>query len=150
MEVLFFEAADESPGATFQRDAAPAPPARGSLRGGWHCTKERKALQVVRERADRIIDTSKFNVHELKGISVSITSPMRTAKASLLDVRAVVRLQARTAAGRRTLSSTCRFLPNPYFVQGLRDKTGRDREVAEYLERHRGIQAVLFEGGRVC
>lgn len=132
VEVLFFEADDAVLLRRFSETRRPHPlPGALSVEDGIR--RERKALQVLRERSDRIIDTSRFNVHELKTYLHDQFSG-EDRKASLLV--SVLSFGYKYGLPQEAdLVLDVRFLPNPYFVQGLRDKTGRDREVADYLEK---------------
>ena len=92
---------------------------------------ERVALESLRAEADIMIDTSDFNVHQLRERIVEIFAvggaepTMRTTVLSFgykhgipLDVDLVL---------------DCRFLPNPHWVEDLRLKTGLDEPVANYV-----------------
>jgi UPF0042 nucleotide-binding protein len=92
---------------------------------------ERVALESLRAEADIMIDTSDFNVHQLRERIVEIFAgggaepTMRTTVLSFgykhglpLDVDLVL---------------DCRFLPNPHWVEDLRSKTGLDEPVAKYV-----------------
>ncbi|HVC25762.1 MAG TPA: RNase adapter RapZ [Acidimicrobiales bacterium] len=94
---------------------------------------ERTLLQAIRDDADIVIDTSDLNVNELRGRLVDAFAgteaegAMQTAVVSFgfkhgipLDVDLVL---------------DCRFLPNPHWVEGLREHTGLDPDVREYVLR---------------
>ncbi len=93
--------------------------------------REREVMEPVRERADFVIDTSRLSTAKLRGellrlfgnaeenggMAVSVTSfgfkyglPMEADL--VLDVR---------------------FMPNPFYIEELRPKTGLDIEVSEYV-----------------
>ena len=93
--------------------------------------QERELLEPVRAMADLVIDTTDLNVHQLKARLRDVFGPegseggMQTAITSFgykhglpLDVDLVL---------------DCRFLPNPYWVEGLRHQSGLDDEVREYV-----------------
>lgn len=130
VEVLFFEAADDVLLRRFSETRRPHPlPGALSVEDG--ITRERAALQVLRERSDRIIDTSQFNVHELKAYLYDHFSDEDREASLFISVLSFGYKHGLPQDA--DLVFDVRFLPNPYFVQGLREKTGRDREVAEYL-----------------
>ena len=64
-QILFFDASDEVLLRRFSETRRPHPLAgRDSIQDG--ISRERKALEPIRALADRVIDTSDFNVHQLK------------------------------------------------------------------------------------
>lgn len=131
VRVLFFEAADETLVRRFSETRRPHPlPGASSLEEG--IVKEREALKELRERSDRIIDTSRFNVHELKGYLFDQFSGEEREATLVVSVLSFGYKHG--VPGEADLVLDVRFLANPFFVHGLRDKTGRDREVAAYLE----------------
>jgi UPF0042 nucleotide-binding protein len=96
--------------------------------------EERQMLAPIRAMADEIIDTSEMNVHELREAFHNLVRGDRDRRTLVLTFESFgykhgVPLDA-------DLVFDCRFLPNPHFVSGLRTKTGRDRAVAAYMERH--------------
>jgi UPF0042 nucleotide-binding protein len=102
---------------------------------------ERALLRDVAALADRVIDTSRLNVHQLKAAIVQHVSG--EARAMVVNV---ISFGFRYGTPETAeLLFDVRFLPNPYFEEELRDRTGTDREVAEYvLESAKG--AAFFEG----
>jgi UPF0042 nucleotide-binding protein len=131
VQVLFFEATDQVLLRRFSETRRPHP-LSGDASVEEGIARERQALQFLRERADRIIDTSKFNVHELKAYLQDHCSG-REGEGSLF-VSVLSFGYKHGVPQDADLVFDVRFLANPYFVQGLREKTGKDREVAEYLE----------------
>jgi RNase adapter protein RapZ len=95
---------------------------------------ERRMLARIRAMADEIVDTSDMSVHELRRVFQDMVRHTGERKKLVLTFESFgykhgVPLDA-------DLVFDCRFLPNPHFVSGLRSKTGRDRAVAAYMERH--------------
>jgi UPF0042 nucleotide-binding protein len=131
IQVLFFEARDPVLVRRFSETRRPHPLAiAGSVEEG--IAKEREALRPLRDRADRIIDTSRFNVHELKTYlydHFSESGGVRTLFVSIVSFGYKHGLPADA-----DLVFDVRFFPNPFFVDRLRAKTGLDREVTDYLE----------------
>ena len=131
MTVLFFEATTEALIRRFSETRRPHPLA-GRLRGGGDRQQEREILQSIRERADMMIDSSAFNVHELRTYLFDNFGEEGRETGVAVRLGGELRLQVRPSRGGRLLFDA-RFLPNPYFVDGLRHKTGLDAEVREYL-----------------
>lgn len=96
---------------------------------------EREQLREVQALADRVIDTSTMNVHELKAAVVQhVSGKRRPTVVNLLSFG----FRYGTPAALELLFDA-RFLPNPYFEARLRERTGRETEVADYvLENERG------------
>jgi len=93
--------------------------------------EERQLLDPIRNVADTLIDTSTFNVHELRAHIQS-----RFGKGG----RAIHLLVSCLSFGFKNgvpldadLVFDVRFLPNPHFVPEFRKKTGKDPKVAEYV-----------------
>ncbi len=92
--------------------------------------QERKLMEPIRKLADVVIDTSKFNVHELRHfITVRFKSPeKRPMLVSMVSFG--YRYGVPTDAD---LVFDVRFLPNPHFVPRLRKYTGQDPKVRNYI-----------------
>jgi len=89
-------------------------------------------LEPLRERADLIIDSSRFNVHELRRFIQEHFAPQIGGQPDR-NFRRVVRLQARRADG---IGPDVRHpVPaEPVLRGGLRGRSGLDTEVRDYLE----------------
>lgn len=100
---------------------------------------ERRLLSDVAALADLVIDTSHLNVHELKD---SVIQHVKAAARSIVVTLVSFGFRYGTPQALELLFDV-RFLPNPYFDLHLRERSGRDREVSDYvLENSRG-QAFL-------
>jgi UPF0042 nucleotide-binding protein len=92
--------------------------------------RERAMVDPIRKMSDVVIDTSRFNVHELRQF---ITKRFKTAEHQPLLVSLVsfgYRYGLPTDAD---LVFDVRFLPNPHFVATLRRFSGRAPKVVRYL-----------------
>lgn len=93
--------------------------------------EERQLLEPIRNVADALIDTSNFNVHELRAQIQSRFGQGEKQQSLLVSCLSFgfkngVPLDA-------DLVFDVRFLPNPHFVPEFRKKTGRDPKVAAYV-----------------
>ncbi len=96
---------------------------------------ERRLLSDVAALADLVIDTSHLNVHELKD---SVIQHVMAAARSIVVTLVSFGFRYGTPQALELLFDV-RFLPNPYFDVRLRERSGRDREVSDYvLENSRG------------
>ena len=93
---------------------------------------ERSRLNAIRDMADEIVDTSDMTVHELRQFFMSLSRDRSRARLVItvlsFGFKHGVPLDA-------DLLFDVRCLPNPHFVPALRRRTGRDRAVADFLER---------------
>jgi UPF0042 nucleotide-binding protein len=93
--------------------------------------EERQMLDTIRNVADTLIDTSNFNVHELRSHIQSRFGREDQSKRLLVSCLSFgfkngVPLDA-------DLVFDVRFLPNPHFVPEFRSKTGKDAKVAAFV-----------------
>ena len=117
-----------------------APPAAvgGTVEDGIR--REREALRELREVADRIVDTSAFTVHELRA---ALREMLERSDAPSLTVSLVSFGYKYGLPTDADLAFDCRFLPNPFFVEELRPKTGLDQAVADYVLNRDDTQTLL-------
>lgn len=130
-QMLFMDATPETVIKRYKETRRRHPLSNGSTSLEDAVSRERELMAPLRQRADHVIDTSYISTAQLRGevlrlfdaqgekgkMSVSVTSfgfkyglPMEADL--VLDVR---------------------FLPNPYYVEGLRHKTGMAQEVRDYV-----------------
>jgi UPF0042 nucleotide-binding protein len=130
VEVLFLDAADPVLLRRFSETRRPHPLARdGSIEEG--IARERKALEGMRELADRVIDTSDFNVHDLKKeVERYYSEQAQPRKMSLFLTSFGYKYGTPHDAD---MVLDVRFLPNPFFVDELRGKSGLDPEVERFV-----------------
>lgn len=129
VNVLYLDCADEILVQRYKEKRRPHPMERyGNLLNGIKL--ERKSLLNIKARANHVIDTSSIRLSDLKdriykiynddsesNMVVSIVS-FGFKHGILLDADLVFDV---------------RFLPNPYYLESLRDKTGKDKEIVDYI-----------------
>ncbi|MGB5416655.1 MAG: RNase adapter RapZ, partial [Polyangiales bacterium] len=101
----------------------------GDLHGA--ISRERERLAGLRARADVVIDTTEFSVHDLRHhlidyIGRDPNRPSMVVRVLSFGFKYGVPVDA-------DLVFDLRFLPNPHFVDALRPKTGMDAEVSDYV-----------------
>jgi len=144
VRILFLEASDESLVRRFESNRRPHPLQQGErLVDGLR--RERLALAGLRADADLVVDTSQLNVHELRHrVEAAFggeAAPLRATVMSFgfkygIPVDADVVLDAR-------------FLPNPHWVVSLRERTGLDSDVQEYVLNAPAADSFLAEAVRL-
>ena len=106
-------------------------PLAGGERVDKGIQKERQRMAFLRKRADYIIDTSNMLTRELKAELEKIFVRNQDYKSLFVTVVSFgFKYGIPTDAD---LVFDVRFLPNPYYVEALRPKTGNDREIQEFV-----------------
>jgi len=145
LEVMYLEASDDVLVRRFSETRRPHPAAVGGpVEDGIR--REREALRELREVADRIVDTSALTVHELRAALRDILARSDTPTLTVSLVSFGYKYGLPTDAD---LAFDCRFLPNPFFVEELRPKTGLDQAVADYVLDRDDTQEFLQHVGRL-
>jgi UPF0042 nucleotide-binding protein len=139
LEVMYLEASDEVLVRRFSETRRPHPGAPGgTVEDGIR--REREALRALREVADRIVDTSALTVHELRAALRDMLARIDTPALTVSLVSFGYKYGLPTDAD---LAFDCRFLPNPFFVDELRQKTGLDPAVTDYVLKREDTQEFL-------
>jgi UPF0042 nucleotide-binding protein len=130
VQVIFLDCADDVLVRRFSETRRPHALARtGDLQGA--IVRERERLSGLRARADNVIDTTDFTVHDLRyqlidDIGRGPDRPSMVLRLVSFGFKYGIPLHA-------DLVFDLRFLPNPHFVEELRPKTGMDPEVSAYV-----------------
>ena len=129
--VLFLETSDEALQRRFSETRRPHPAETG---GGLleAIRDERAAMANIRSFADHIIDTSEHTVHTLRRLLVERFSP--TMEGTPMRVQVLSFGHKYGSPPEMELLFDVRHLPNPFFVPELRELSGHDRRVVEYLK----------------
>jgi UPF0042 nucleotide-binding protein len=128
--LLFLEAADESLLRRFSETRRPHPLSDGKPIAE-SIVREREMLAPIRALADLTINTSKFNVHDLRDF---IREQFRCAGAI-----SKILVYITSFGFRHGLPPDCdlvfdvRFLPNPNYIPKFKQLTGRNPAVARYI-----------------
>ncbi len=131
--VVYLEATDEVLVRRFSETRRPHP--MGRANSGETVLKsleaERKRLDPIRNVADITIDTTRFNVHELRA---HINAQFQRGEAEHnLTISSVSFGFKNGVPPEADLVFDVRFLPNPHFVPEFRALTGRHPKVAKYV-----------------
>ncbi|MGX7828735.1 RNase adapter RapZ [Actinokineospora sp. 24-640] len=137
--VLFLEATDDVLVRRFEQ-VRRGHPLQGEGRLSDGITTERSVLMPLREDADLILDTSTLSVHQLR-------AKIEDAFGTETDVSTRVTV---LSFGYKyglpmdaDLVMDVRFLPNPFWIPELKDLTGRDGDVRNYVLSQEGAEEFL-------
>lgn len=127
--LLFFDADDEVLLQRFSETRRPHPlESGGGVAEG--IAAERRVLEPLRALADQTVDTSDFNVHELREFLLDRFG----TDAEELKVSVGSFGFSRGVPDNADLVFDVRFLPNPHYDDELRPLTGLDRPVRSFVE----------------
>ena len=127
--LVFIDASEDSLLRRYSETRRPHPlgkdvSVRESLR------RERSLMEPIRKLADVVIDTSQFNVHELRHFVIERFKNPDKRPMLVSVVSFGYRFGVPSDAD---LVFDVRFLPNPHFVPRLRRYTGKDPKVRRYI-----------------
>jgi UPF0042 nucleotide-binding protein len=130
IEILFLDASDDSLLRRFRETRRAHPLCeRGTVMEG--IALEREKLSALRAMADKVVDTSSFNVHQLKDVI------QRHFMTSTTEKRLVINLMSfgfrYGLPPEADIVLDVRFLPNPYFIEELKHLNGEDEKIQEYV-----------------
>ena len=129
IEILFFDATDESILRRFSETRRTHPLAPlGSIMDGIRL--EREKLAPLRQMADRVIDTTTCNVHQLKDV---VQRHFRSSSVKSLGIHVTSFGYRYGLPADADMVLDVRFLPNPHFVEELRSCDGHDSRVRDYV-----------------
>jgi UPF0042 nucleotide-binding protein len=128
--VLFLEADEEALVRRYSETRRPHPLGRQHTVKS-SLTAERRRLKPVKALADVVLDTTKFNVHELRASLIERFQAGNRDKNVLISC---VSFGYREGVPEDAdLVFDVRFLPNPHFIPKFRPHTGQHPEVAKYI-----------------
>lgn len=128
--LVFVEASEEALLRRFSETRRPHP-LGGNLSVREGIQRERTLLKPIRALADILIDTSRFNPHELRQFVTDRFA--RTDQRRSLLISLVSFGYRYGVPSDADLVFDVRFLPNPNFVPAYKPLTGKDRRVADYV-----------------
>jgi RNase adapter protein RapZ len=130
-EVIFLNASDDVLARRYSETRRPHPLAQSGMSVVESIRRERLALAEIRERASLVIDTSTTTIHQLREI---ISAAVLGAKTGNRMTIALVSFGYKYGppVGLDVILDV-RFIPNPFFVPGLRDLSGTDPRVRKYV-----------------
>lgn len=127
-EVLFLEAEKDVLLRRFKETRRPHP-LGGDIEEAIQIEEEK--LSILREAADRIVDTSSFSPHQLRQFITSHYGILRVKRVITVNL---ISFGFKFGTPQNIdLLFDVRFLPNPYFVPELKPLKGTDKRVSEYV-----------------
>jgi UPF0042 nucleotide-binding protein len=132
VDVLFFECSDEVLKRRYSESRRPHPMSDVASTLDEALAMEREALSQIRDLADRIIDTSRFTVHQFRNFMQHAFDDPGGREAMNVNITSFgFKYGLPTVSD---LAFDVRFLPNPYFQEDLRALPGTSPEVRAFLD----------------
>ena len=128
--LVYLEASDEAIQRRFSETRRPHPIQANTVLEGM--TTERARMKPIHELADIVLDTSRFNVHDLRRKVQGIFSGRGQDPVLRVTLGSFGFKYGTPADGDLILD--VRFLPNPNYEPECRNLTGKDAKVASFLE----------------
>ena len=130
VRVVFLDSGDEVLVRRFSESRRPHPLApAGSAVAGIRAERER--LAHLRTKADLVVDTSSFTVHEFRKLLATSFLDLNTSARTALSLVSFGYKFGLPADADLMFDARC--LPNPHFVEALRPLTGQAPGVVEYV-----------------
>jgi UPF0042 nucleotide-binding protein len=143
VEIIFFKASMDVLKRRFSETRRPHPLAQGmDLDQG--IKKEIEIMKPIREAADTVIDTSTLTIHEFRQFLRSSFMPSETTKLNITLISFGYKYGIPTESD---LIFDVRFLPNPFFIEDLKAKTGLDQDIISYLNTFPAYEEFLKRTG---
>jgi len=139
--LIFLDASDETLVNRFSESRRPHPLARRApiLEG---VRLERQRLAKIKKMADEVIDTTAVTLPELRSL---LTRRFKPSRKKQMQVFLVSFGYKHGLPLDSDLVFDARFLPNPFYLDRLKDLTGQDRRVRDFVLRSPAASAFLAE-----
>ena len=140
IDILFLESSDDSLLHRFSETRRIHPLSeKGPIMEGIRL--EREKLLSLKQMADKIIDTTSINVHQLKDIVQRHFLPSSGCNKMVVNVTSFGYRYGLPADA--DLVFDVRFLPNPYFVENLKNFDGHHAAVKDYVLKNKESKKFL-------
>ena len=139
-KIIFLEASDNTLIKRYSETRRPHPLADGgpALNG---IRKEREMLQMLRNDADHVIDTSNLKTAQLWTEIKHIMDDGESEKSFIINIMSFGYKKGIPTGGE--LVFDMRFIPNPYYVKSLRKLTGNNKKIQDFVLKHQVTQDFL-------
>ncbi|MBC7984982.1 MAG: RNase adapter RapZ [Candidatus Obscuribacterales bacterium] len=139
-DVVFLRSDDDALLKRYSETRRRHPLSREGLGLAEAIAQERELLAPIANAADLVIDTTRTSVHELRELIRQRVDARQQGHLSILFESFAYR---QGLPGDADFVFDARSLPNPFWEPGLAALTGRDTQVAGYLERHEPVARLL-------
>lgn len=132
-KILFFEATDKVLARRYNETRREHPMAHGeSVTKG--IKREKVRLKSLREQADAIIDTSSLNTAQMAAEISNIIGAGKDDRTFVVNIMSFGYKNGMPVSADMVFDA--RFIPNPFYVKSLKDLTGNNKKVQNYVMKH--------------
>ena len=141
-KILYLEATDRVLSRRYSETRREHPMAYGEpvIKG---IKRERKRLEEIRSQADNIIDTSNLSKAQMAAEIRNIVNSGKDKRTFTVNIMSFGFKYGMPVIA--DMMFDARFIPNPYYVKSLKDLTGNNKKVREYVMKHETAQFFMNE-----
>lgn len=140
LNLIFTDSTNETLERRFSITRRPHPLC-GNSSIGEAIKKERQLLNQVREFADIYIDTTHLNPHLLRANILNYFEPKKYKEKFIITIISFG--YSYGLPSNADIIFDVRFIKNPYFVSELRELTGENKKVQEFLQKQKSFRTLI-------
>jgi UPF0042 nucleotide-binding protein len=140
-KIIFFTASDDIILRRYSETRHHHPSGKSVCEG---IKQEKKMLDNIFSVADEVIDTSNLTIGELKKV-ISVLVDIQQFEKRYLNISVVSFGYKYGVPNDADIVYDVRFITNPNYVHELKYKTGRNKSVQKYIEKHKEFKAFFKE-----
>lgn len=140
LNLIFTDSTNETLERRFSITRRPHP-LGGNSSIGEAIKKERQLLSQVREFANIYIDTTHLNPHLLRANILNYFEPKKYKEKFIITIISFGYSYGLPANA--DIIFDTRFIKNPYFVSELRDLTGENKKVQDFLQKQKSFKVLI-------
>lgn len=132
-KILYFEASEKVLARRYNETRRDHPLAEGEsvIKG---IRREKKRLKELRQNADFIIDTSDMNTAQMSAQISNLVEEEKDKRVFTIHIMSFGYKNGMPVSADMVFDA--RFIPNPFYVKSLRDLTGNNKKVSNYVLKH--------------
>ncbi len=132
-KILYFEASEKVLARRYNETRRSHPLAEGgSVLNGIR--REKKMLKSLRDESDFIIDTSDLNISHLSAYISELVETEADKRTFTINIMSFGYKNGMPISADMVFDA--RFIPNPYYVKSLKNLTGNNKKVSQYVLKH--------------
>ena len=133
IDIIFMEASDETLLNRYKESRRDHPLTQEGLTLMEAITEERTRLQPLRETANFVVDTTGLRARAMAGLLKKTLGELTDENAAVLRAEVMSFGFKRGLPRQADLVVDVRFLPNPFYIEELREHSGMDEDVRSFV-----------------